>query len=269
MIKIVLISLIGAFLLLWGYARFLETHRLFFPLATIEFTPENAGLAYEELWLPSGDGVKLNGWFIPAENAFYTILFFHGNGGNISQRLEKAVVLNSLKVNVCLIDYRGYGRSEGCPSERGLYSDASAALQYLIREQGIAPDRIVLYGESLGSAVAVDCATRHQVKALILEGAFSCGRSMGRLLFPAVPWFFFTCRFDSLAKIGRVNVPLLFMHSIYDEVVPFSLGRKLFEQASGPKRFVEFSCGHTAAYAEEAQDYRQAISSFLAGLDDR
>lgn len=269
MIKIVLISLIGVFLVLWVYARFLETHRIFSPLTAIESTPENAGLAYEEFWLHSEDKVRLNGWFIPAENAVYTILFFHGNGGNIGHRIEKAVLLNSLKVNLCLIDYRGYGRSEGRPSEQGLYSDASAVLRHLVRERGIAPQQIILYGESLGSAVAVDCAARHPVKALIVEGGFSHGRHMARLLFPAVPWFFFTYRFDSGTKIRQINVPKLFLHSIYDEVVPFRLGRELFEYASGPKQLVEFSCGHTTAYEEEPQRYRQAISSFLAGLDAR
>ena len=243
---LVIIALAAAFIFL--YLRYIESSSVFFPTKNIELTPANIGVAFEDVNFKTADGFSLHGWFIPHANASCTLLFFHGNGGNISDRLDKILLLHKSKVNIFIIDYRGYGRSKGSPSERGLYLDSEAAYKYLIDQTDIFPQNIVVYGESLGAAVAVELALRKQIGALILEGAFSSGRDMGKIIYPYLPKFLIPNIFNNLGKIKDAKIPKLFIHSRDDEVVPFSSGKRLYDEAKIPKELVSISGGHSSAF---------------------
>ncbi|MCG8431455.1 MAG: alpha/beta hydrolase [Candidatus Omnitrophica bacterium] len=253
-------------LLLVLYVKHLETRMVFFPSPEVSFTPRDAGLEYEDITMLTADGIRLNGWFIRHPEAAFTLLFFHGNGGNISDRVDKLALLHSLKVDVLIIDYRGYGLSQGKPSEQGLYRDAGAAYRFLRDTRDIPQEKIVAYGESLGAAVSLHLAAREPLAGVVLEGAFSSGEDMGRILFPVIPPVFWKRKYDSYETIRSVNAPLLFLHSPTDEIVPYSQARKLFERARGEKYFVELEGGHNTLYFDSRAPYLRALDEFLKAL---
>jgi fermentation-respiration switch protein FrsA (DUF1100 family) len=248
------------------FLRFIERKNLYFPLREIEATPQNIGLDYEDINLTTKDGVRIAGWFIPSEKARATVLFFHGNGGNISHRLEKIKMLNDLNVNVFIFDYRGYGESSGSPSENGLYADAEAAYDLLVNKRKIVPLRIIAYGESLGGAVAVYLAGKREVGGIIMESTFTSVHDMARRLLPFFPTFLLKSRFDSLGKIKEIGVPKLILHSRDDEIVPLELGNILHREAAGPKEFVELRGGHNDAFLVSQEVFIAAIDSFVKSL---
>jgi fermentation-respiration switch protein FrsA (DUF1100 family) len=232
-------------------------------------TPTALGLAHEELELRAEDGVRLHGWFLPVKDSRWTVLLCHGNGGNISHRLDRAILLQSrLRADVLLFDYRGYGQSEGSPDEEGTYRDARAAYRWL-REHGQRPERIVLFGESLGSAVALELALGAEARALVLESPFASVPAMARAVYWFLPvWPLVRTRYDNLAKIPRLRVPLLVLHGDRDEIVPYSQGRQLFEAAPEPKRFFTIrGASHNDTYLVGGEPYWRALREFLDGLD--
>lgn len=265
MFKIIFFIII-VFLLLIAYVRYIESHAIFFPMKEVELNPGYIGLAFEDIYLETEDNIRLNGWFIPAKNADYTILFLHGNAGNLSHRLEKITILNKMGLDIFIIDYRGYGRSQGRPNEAGIYLDARAAYDYLLKERKVAPEKIVLYGESLGNAAVVDLAKDKKVGALIIESGFTRGRDVVRSVYWFVPNFFFSNSFDSLSKIKKVNAPKLFIHSRNDEIVPLGLAKKLYAAADEPKEFCEIIGSHNTAYMDSKEEYTSGLSSFIAKL---
>ncbi|HEU4648528.1 MAG TPA: alpha/beta hydrolase [Gemmatimonadales bacterium] len=217
----------------------------------------------------TADGVRLVGWVMadpePADSAVW-MLVFHGNGENVSNvgRTEHYLHLRALGLNVVAFDYRGYGESEGRPSEAGLYRDADAMWAFARDSLGIAANRIVLYGHSLGTAVAVELASRTRPRAVVLEGAFTSLADVGRRLYPFVPVRLLARnRFASADVIGRVSSPLLFLHARGDNIVPPELGRALYELAPEPKRFVELAGGHNDAYVADPAAYFDAIAGLL------
>lgn len=246
--------------------RYIESHSIFFPMRKVELAPGLLGLTYEEIYFNTSDNKRLNGWFIPVENARSTVIFCHGNAGNLSHRLEKIMILHSLGVNVFIFDYRGYGKSEGFPSESGFYKDADAAFDYLVKERKEPQGRIILYGESIGGAVAIDLAGRIKPKALITEETFSSIKDMITISIPFIPYFFLSSRFDSVSKIKKLTCPKLIIHSVNDEVIPFSMGQKLFGAAIPPKEFLEIKGSHNTAFLDSKEQFRQGIKSFLDGL---
>ncbi|NQT90161.1 MAG: alpha/beta hydrolase [Candidatus Omnitrophica bacterium] len=262
MVKIMLL-LVVIIVIFFVYIRYIERHSIYFPVREIELDPSAMGLSYEDVDFEASDGVKLNGWFIPCEHARDTLLFFHGNAGNISHRLEKITVFNKMGLNLFIIDYRGYGKSEGAPSEEGLYKDAEAAYLYLAEQRNISPDHIILYGSSLGGAVAIDLASRYKVKALITEEAFSSVKDMAKEIYPFLPSFAFQSKFDSVSKIARVKAPKLIIHSVDDEIVPFALGEKLYEAAAPPKEFLKVKGGHNTVFLDSGEQLRSALATFL------
>ena len=219
------------------------------------------------MYVATKDGVKINGWFIPYNNATYTLLFSHGNAGNIAHRLDKIVMLHKMGLNIFIFDYRGYGNSQGKPSEKGLYLDAETAYGYLLDTRNIAPEHIILYGESLGTAVAVNLARNVAVKGLILEGSFSSGKDMGRVLYPFIPRIFLPNIFDSWGKIKKIPAPKLFLHSTEDEIIPVVLARKLFSHAVEPKYLTELRGSHNNAFIESQEQYLSAIKAFVNNLE--
>jgi len=264
-----IICLIFIFVLLTVWFRYFEWRSIFFPTKDFPESPGTFGFVYEDIFLKTKDGLKINAWFIPTKESSptkYAILFSHGNGGNISHRTGKILILNRLGLDVFIFDYRGYGKSESRPSEIGIYLDAQAAYNYLIKEKGISPDNIIAYGESLGGAVAVDLASKVKLKALILEGIFTHVKDMAREIFPFLPSFFIHSKFDSLVKIKDVTIPKLFIHSLTDEIVPIHLSRKLFEAAPEPKSFTTLEGGHNTAYVDSSAKFKESIVSFINEL---
>jgi len=251
------------------YAKYIERTNVFFPSEEIEATPEILNLDYDDIYIDTEDSVKINGWFIPNDKAEYTLLFFHGNGGNISNRLDKIKMLYDLDLSIFIIDYRGYGRSKGSPTEEGLYLDALTSYNYLVNKRKIENDRIIVYGESLGTVVAVDLAQKKDVKAIVLEGAISSGRDLAKIYYPYMPTPLFSIKLDSESKIKEVNVPKLFLHSKEDEIVPIKLARKLYEVSPEPKEFIELRGGHSSAYQDSKEKYLSSIKSFIDLLKNR
>jgi hypothetical protein len=254
------------FLWLFAYAKYLEKKTVFFPEKEILINPQEAGLSYEDVFIETSDNIKLNGWYIPYEGAAKTLLFFHGNAGNISYRLDKAMVIRSTKVNVFAIDYRGFGQSQGRATEKGLYLDAQAAYNYLRIQRKIKEEDIIIYGSSLGGAVAVDLASKEKVSALILEGVFSTAKDFAARRYPYLPSFAFSYKFDSVSKIKKINVPKLFLHSLDDEVLDIKMAIKLFNAAPEPKKFVKLKGQHATTYNESKKEYLEALSSFIEDL---
>ncbi len=232
-------------------------------------TPAQWGLQYEDLRFPASDGMSLHGWFVPGAGDV-TWLWFHGNGGNVSHRLEDLTLLSSrLGVNIFLFDYRGYGLSDGRPSERGTYRDAVGALDYLVSRQDVDPGKIVYFGRSLGAAVAVWLACRSTLYGLILESPFASVREMAKVAYPRLPvHLLIPNKYDSLSRIGQVSSPLLILHGDLDEVVPMAQGRKLYEAAREPKRFyVIEGAAHNDTYIAGGEPYLHTLDEFLASLD--
>jgi uncharacterized protein len=217
----------------------MEEQFIFFPSSVIEATPKDYGVAYEDVYFMTADGVKLNGWLILAADAKATLLWFHGNGGNISHRARGAMMLrNKVKTNIFMIDYRGYGRSEGVASEAGTYEDAAAALGYLKARRDIDPQRIIFFGQSLGAAVAAELAGREECMAVILEAPFASIRAMAQAIYPWLPIGpLLKTRYDVTEKVKRIKAPLLVVHGENDDIVPFEQGKKVFDAATGPKTF--------------------------------
>jgi fermentation-respiration switch protein FrsA (DUF1100 family) len=265
MLKVILYIAAGC-VLIFGYAKYIEKRSVFFPEKKIEFTPASLNITFEDVNITTPDKFKINGWFIPRNNAKRTVLFCHGNAGNIGDRLDKINMFQEIGFNVLIFDYRGYGRSQGRPSEKGLYLDTRAAYEYLLNERKIIPDEIILYGESLGNAAVIDLASKRQVKAVILEGAFSSGKDMAGTLYPFIPAFLFSDIFNSIQKIKKINAPKLFLHSVDDEIVPYKIAKKLFESAQEPKYFVELNGSHNDAFLESKDKYLSAIISFINRL---
>lgn len=248
---------------IYGYIKYMELRGIFYPVKQIEITPKFIDTNFDDIYIKTQDHITINGWFIPYDSAKYTLLFFHGNAGNIGNRLEKIKMLRETGLNIFIIDYRGYGRSEGKPFEKGLYCDAKAAYEYLLHTRGIPPGKIILYGESLGAAIAIDLAAKSEIKAIILEGAFSCGKDMGKEIFPFLPAFFFNNTYSSFKKIKTVKAAKLFLHSKEDEIVPFALSKKLFDSSPGEKFFTELSGSHNEAFLYSKNKYLSAISKFI------
>jgi uncharacterized protein len=250
----------------------LEKHMIYYPVKYPGgfWEPERFGVPVEECWFAAEDGVRLHGWYAraPKTDAAFTLLWLHGNAGNITHRVENMRDLLALGVDVFIFDYRGYGKSEGEPDEQGLYLDAVAAYDYLVSEKNVDSDNIVLFGRSLGTAVAVDLATRREVCGIILESAFTDARAMARLMIPFLPvGSVISSRFDSAGKIGGVHVPVLFTHGDRDSIVPIGLGRKLYEAANEPKYFYTIpDADHNDTYIAGGKEYYDRIGEFLDTL---
>jgi len=247
--------------------RNFEWHNIFFPTKGITQTPAQFGIDYQEVTLKTEDDFKLYAWFVSAQtHSDITIIFSHGNGGNIASRIEKISFLRDLGLNVFIYDYRGYGNSQGRPSEEGLYRDGSAAYDYLVKTKNISPDKIIAYGESLGAAVATYMAKNFKLRAIILEGAFTNAKDMAKEIYPFLPSFFIRSRLDSMENIKNSNIPKLFIHAQLDEIVPYELSKKLFQAAPEPKYFCTLKGQHNDAFFSDQKTTREAIVSFLSKL---
>jgi fermentation-respiration switch protein FrsA (DUF1100 family) len=255
---------------LGGVLLIFEKRLIYFPFRAHDVTPRALGLAHEELRLRTGDGVSLHGWFLPAGGSRRVVLVCHGNAGNVSHRLDRALLMQRhLQADVLLFDYRGYGLSDGSPDEAGTYADARAAYGWL-RERGHPAERIVIFGESLGSAVALELALGAEARALVLESPFTSVPDVARAHYWFLPvWPLVRTRYENLRKVTRLRLPLLVLHGDQDEIVPFAQGRRVFDAAPEPKRFHAIrGARHNDTYLVGGEAYWQAFASFLAGLGD-
>lgn len=243
----------------------IEGFFVFYPDRVIEAVPSDVGLEYEDVSFVAPDGTRLHGWFFPLPGNRPVMLFSHGNAGNISHRLDNIRLLLDRGIQVFIYDYRGYGRSRGRPSEKGIYMDGLAAYDYLVNRRGIDPDRITPFGRSLGAAVALETALRRDVRSLIMESAFTSTRGMAKGMFPfQLLWPLLPRHYDNLKKIRKIDVPKLIIHGEQDEIVPFSMGQNLHEAARGPKDFLAIrGAGHNDTYVVGGKRYLQAISDFV------
>lgn len=258
---IVITVIVGFF---YGLVRYLEKTSVFYPSRVIEVTPDRFNLPYEDITLTTEDSVQINGWLIKRPQAKSTLLFFHGNAGNISDRLMKIKYLYELGVNIFIIDYRGYGRSQGVPSEKGVYRDGFAAFDFLKSRGDVGRLPIVIYGGSLGGAVATEVASHRKVDGLIIDSGFPSAPVMGKLLYPFIPTIFMSVKLDSQARVKSLKIPKLFMHSVDDKVVPYRLGRQLFDAAAEPKEFVQLTGGHTTGHIDCRELFLGSIQRFLS-----
>jgi fermentation-respiration switch protein FrsA (DUF1100 family) len=242
---------------------------LYFPDATLYASPDQRGLAYEEIAIETGDGERLHGWWVPAATrpSLGHLLHCHGNGGNISMRIDVAERLSRAGLDVLLFDYRGYGRSSGRPSEAGTYRDARAARRALLELPGVESSRLLYYGESLGGAIALELALEEPPRGLVLQSSFTSIRAMGRALYPVIPATLVPDAYPSLERIPRLRAPLLLLHGEEDEIVPLAQGRALFEAAPEPKQLRVFAgVGHNDLLARRGDDWQAAIAEWVRAL---
>ncbi len=253
--------------LLVAVLYFSQSRMLYYPnlpSRKISATPEQIGLNFDEVSFTTSDGVRLHGWFLPADNAQNTLLFFHGNAGNISHRLDSLLLFHALNLEVLIFDYRGYGQSAGKPTEQGTYLDAEAAWRYLTSNRGIAATDILLFGRSLGGAIAAHLASRHQAMGLALESTFTSVPDMAAELYPLLPTRWLArFRYNTKAALNAVAYPVFIAHSPDDEIIPFTHGRRLFDNARQPKQFMQLAGDHNGGFLSVRSEYIKAWSAFI------
>ena len=251
------VPLLGLCLLTPIMLRWFEHNQVYHPSRIMEATGAELQRPFQDVYFRAEDGVGLNGWFFPCDTnsarSSLAVMFCHGNGGNISHRLDMAAALLATGVNVFLFDYRGYGGSQGHPSEEGTYRDAAAAYDWL-KEKGFAGKDILLFGESLGGGVAAELATRVPSGGLILQSTFTSIPDIGAELFPWLP-VRLLCRikYDTASKLPRVKAPVLVMHSRGDSLIPFHHSQRNFALANEPKLFCELSGNHNDPLTNRSQ----------------
>lgn len=246
---------------------FMQDRVIFFPDMPgrqLEATPKAANLDYEDVRVETADGTRIHGWFIPATDAKVTLLFCHGNAGNISHRLESIALFNSLGLNVLIFDYRGYGQSTGKVSEQGFYQDVSAMWQALTGKRGIKAENIVIFGRSLGAAVASQLATRVKPGGVILESAFASVPDMAAQLYPFLPARLLArFQLNNMQHVKSLQSPLLVIHSEDDEIIPYTQGQKVFASAHEPKTFLRIRGSHNGGFIFSGRFYTEGIEAFL------
>ena len=251
------------------FIRFIEIRSLYCPLKEIEETPSQYGMKFEEVLFRTQDQVELKAWYVfsnSGKESPFVFLLSHGNGGNIGHRLEKISILRELGVDIFIYDYRGYGHSQGSPSERGLYMDAMAAYKYLTQDRKIAQNRIILYGESLGGAVTWDLARKVESAGVISEDTFTSIAEMSKRYYPWIPRFLIRSRYDSLSLVGEIHTPKLIIHSVDDDIIPYEMGRSLYQACANPKRFLKLKGPHNSAFLDSQQIYVRGIRDFLQSI---
>jgi fermentation-respiration switch protein FrsA (DUF1100 family) len=245
---------------------FIENSIIFHPNTQLDDNPSNWELFYKDIQFLTPDGQKLHGWFFPLSEKSPVLIFCHGNAGNISHRIENVKFLVKRGISVFLFSYRGYGKSSGSPSEKGIYIDGIAAYDYLTGVEKIPSERIVVFGRSLGGSVATEVALQRKARCLIIESTFTSMKDMAKAIFPFfVVSPFLPHHYNTIYKIANVSIPKLILHGDNDEIVPFSMGKKLFAQASEPKLFFPIhGAGHNDTYVVGGEKYFDVIVNFIA-----
>lgn len=234
------------------------------PSRKLTATPADIGLAYEQVSITTRDRIKIHGWYVPVAQERFTLLFFHGNAGNISHRLDSIRIFHELGLSVLIVDYRGYGQSEGVISEQGTYRDAEAAWSFLTETRNMPAGRIVVFGRSLGAAIAAHIASTNKPGAVILESAFTSVPDMAARLYPIFPVRLLSrFNYDTRKMLTTVSSPVLIIHSPADEIIPYENGELLFEAAREPKKMLIIRGGHNEGFLASGNIYIKGIDDFL------
>ena len=282
------------FIAYWGLGvilYFMQPTFLYGPVREVPYTPDELGLDFESVVFKSADGSQLSGWYIPAplevrtkaasvqpgdslltgpaENSELTVLFCHGNGGNMMHRLDSINFFYNLGLNCFIFDYRGYGNSQGKPSEEGTYLDAQAAYKWLTEEKKVSPDKIIVFGRSLGGSIAAQLTSKVEAKALVIESTFTSYVDIGRKFYPYMPvrWFA-KFSYRTVDYIKEVKSPVMIIQSRNDEVVPFEFGLELYEAANEPKEFIEIFGSHNDGFLVSGETYKKAWTNWLKFLEE-
>ncbi|MEA3419030.1 MAG: alpha/beta hydrolase [Campylobacterota bacterium] len=264
----VMLALISAYGVVVVLVFLTQSSLVFFPMRSVDVTPKRIGLDFEEVRLETRDGVMLSSWFVPAKEQRGVLLFCHGNAGNISHRLESIRIFHDLGLSVLIFDYRGYGQSEGSISEEGTYLDAEAAWEYLAEERHVDPSRIILFGRSIGGAVAARLAAKQQAGALILESSFTSITDLGAQVYPYLPIRLLSrYHYDTSSYLQQIDMPLLIIHSPDDEIIPFTHAEALYERADKPKDLLQIMGDHNAGFFISGEHYINGIDRFLSTLE--
>jgi len=271
--KSMLVSIITVLLVAyWGLGLILyfkQPSFIYSPHREVPYNPGDIRLTFEKVVFETEDDLKLSGWYIPAENARFTVLFCHGNGGNMVHRLDSINFLYELGLNCFIFDYRGYGTSQGKPTEQGTYLDAAAAYNWLTEKKNVKPEDIIIFGRSLGGSIAAQLAATVMARARIGESSFTSYVDIGKKVYPYMPVRLFA-RYDykTIDYVRRVTFPAMFIHSRNDEVIPFEFGLRLYEAANEPKKFVEIFGSHNDGFLYSAEVYKRNWAEWLEFLKD-
>ncbi len=257
----------ACYVLLLGAAFVLQPRLVYFPEPRLQMVPTQVGLPYDDVSFDTRDGVRLHGWYVPAAETAITVLFLHGNAGNISHRLESLAIFHRLGLSTFIIDYRGYGNSEGSPDENGTYQDALAAWEHLRKEKQIHPEDIIIFGRSLGGAVAAWLAAQVHPRGVILESTFTSLPDLGadHYWFLPVHWLS-RYQYDTRVHLSAVSTPVLIAHSRDDRIVGFHHAHNLHAAAHPPKYFLELRGGHNEGFVVSGDAYVDGLRQFVASL---
>jgi len=262
--------LLGVYLGLALILYFMQPSFTFQPTKELLYNPGDIGLDYENVQLKTHDNLLLSAWYIPAKDAKFTLLFCHGNGGNMSDRVVSINIFNELGLNCLIFDYRGYGDSQGKPTEEGTYTDAQTACDWLINQKKISPENIIIYGQSLGGSVAAYLESNVKTRGLIIESGFTSFADIAGKFYPYMPIKLLAkYRFNTFDYLKKINCPVLIIHSKNDELVPFEFGWRLYKEAAKePKEFLEISGGHNDGFLISGQIYREGLSNWLKFIEN-
>jgi len=265
----ILVIITAVYTLFCIAAYLFQGRLLYFPSRGYPYTPTDANLNYESLRLQSGGGVAIAAWYVPHPEARGTVIFCHGNAGNISDRLFTIKEFHRLRLSVLIFDYRGYGESDGRPDERGTYADAQAAWDHLVDVRGESPARIVIAGRSLGGAVAIELASRNEPAALLVESTFTNIVDVGKRHYRMLPvGLIARYRYDSASRVGKIKCPKFFAHGRDDELIPLKLALRLYHAAAEPKRFLETPGGHNDGGFFYSPAFTKSLDAFLTEVLD-
>ncbi|MHC4836542.1 MAG: alpha/beta hydrolase [Planctomycetota bacterium] len=279
-VVITIFSIIAAVYIGMGLLLFFNQGRMLYqPMRAVSYTPTDVGLGFEAVSLTTSlgfeavslttsDGVTLAGWYVPAAEAERTVLFCHGNAGNISHRLDTLKMFHELGLNCLIVDYRGYGQSNGKPTEKGTIIDIKTCWDWLIEEKGVRPEEIILFGRSLGGSVAAAVANDVNPACLVVESAFTSFDDIGSHYYPWLPVRLFTrYRYNTLEAVKQIHCPLLVIHSLDDEIVPYKFGRQIFAAADEPKQFADLKGSHNEGFYNHDGLYKGIWSDWLEILN--
>ena len=245
-----------------------QSKLVYFPSKNVDIDPNAIGLEYESIVFASNDNTKLHAWYIPKKDANTTVLFLHGNGGNISHRLESIKLFNSLGMNVFIFDYRGYGNSEGTANEQNTYDDARSAWDYLLKNKMTSSEDIVIFGRSLGGAIAANLGSTLKPKAIILESTLTTTKEFAADVYPLVPKSLIYFNYETTKYLKNIDYPVLVIHSVDDNIIPFKHGQAVFKNANEPKYFVQIRGSHNYGFIQSQDIYIAALKRFFKTLEE-
>ncbi len=263
--------LVGVIWVVWNFSHIIDRVFVFYPDRRLVATPARAGLDYKDLWIDTPDGERLHGWLVEAGPGAPLLIFFHGNAGNIGDRVDNVARLVEVGISVLIFDYRGYGRSTGRPTEEGVYTDGRAVYRFALESLGYSPGDVVLFGRSLGTAVAAHVASKAVVAGVILESAFTSLKDLAWIHYPFIPGkFLVKGKFNVVEMVRGIRAPLLVIHGDRDGLVPMKLGERVYRVAPEPKEFyVIHGAGHNDTDVVGGRPYFERLRSFVYRVTGR